>query len=155
VTAPILWKHPDLEDELLRSDRRLRVVVYYAAALSLFYFGKPLVVTRVQSHRSEVEGFYGAGARPSVHEAFPCRGCDARSRDHYTSPEIATLVSAVNHAFEYRRGDRGVQAALHETVEVMRRLGRVNPTEDMEHLHLQVPPVPRGESDKVRLWYPP
>ncbi|MGI0148619.1 MAG: hypothetical protein ACREDF_03690, partial [Thermoplasmata archaeon] len=83
----------------------------------------------------------------------PCRGADVHTHGYYSDIEVVALVGSVNYAFEYRSGG-GIYTALHETVEVMRRLGRVNPTESMVHLHLQVPPVPSGESNKVRLWWP-
>lgn len=152
-TWAVQYKSPDLEGELKRADVRLIVVTLYAAAWAVQYLGKPLFVTRIESHRAEVEGFYGAGAKPSVHEAHPCRGLDARTHGYFNDAQVGQLAAAVNSAFEYRPGGVGLQTALFETVDVMRRLGRVNPTTDMEHLHLQVPPVPEGESNKVRLWW--
>lgn len=149
---PLQFKQSGLIAELFRSDLRLQTVVYFAAAYSLTHFGRSLIVTRVEATRSGIEGIYGADSKLSVHEVRPCRGADCRTHGWLDDSEVSRLVQAINIRFAYR-ADATLQVALHETVDVMTRLGRLNPTPADVHLHLQVPPAPVGVSQGIiRLW---
>jgi len=149
-------KSPGLLVELEEADPRLRVLVYYAAALSIARFGIVPVLTRVRGTRAETIARHGADARVSVHEVDPCRGADLRTRGLLTDMQAQTwedeLDQTIQYELPYRIG-RDFTCATFETQAKALARGRdpaLPPV--VSHLHLQVPPWESATVPTVRLW---
>jgi len=146
-------KSPGLLVELEEADPRLRVLVYYAAALSIARFGIVPVLTRVRGTRAETIARHGADARVSVHEVDPCRGADLRTRGLLTDVQAQTWEDELDRTMVYApESFPSHTCATFETQAKALALGRdpaLPPV--VSHLHLQVPPT-TAIVPAIQLW---
>ena len=162
IPTLLLEKRPGLLDELELADPRLRVVVYYAAAVCVRAFGVVPVLTRVNGTRLETVKFHGEdprGGRPklSPHEVRPCRAADLRTRGLLSDEQAQAWEDELDARLEYtapgaKFGRHTV--AYYETQAKELERGR-NPQLPpvVPHLHLQVPPwASKVSGPMVRLW---
>lgn len=150
-----------LLDELEQADARLRVVVYYAASVSIRLFGVVPVLTRVNGTRMQTIAFHGSDPRPgrktiSPHEVRPCRAADLRTRGLLTEEQAQRWEDELDARIEYSpvNARQRFTVAYYETQAKELKRGR-NPKLDpvVPHLHLQVPPWTSSASQPVvRLW---
>lgn len=149
-------KNPGLLLELAAADPRLRVIVLYAAALSIDLFGVVSVLTRVNGTRTQTIQFHGTGAGPSPHEVRPTRASDLRTRGLLDDKQAQEWEDAINARIEYSAiGAKSRHfAALYETQEKMLQRGRDPKLPPLvSHLHIQVPPwTSKASGPMVRLW---
>ena len=147
-------KAPGLIAQLMLADPRLRVLVYYAAGLSIVRFGVVPVLTQVNRDRAGTIALHGPNTGISVHEVHPCRGADLRTRGLLDDVQAQAWEDELDRTVAYvPEGTEPMHTcATFETQSKALALGRdpsLPPV--VPHLHLQVPGV-IALYPRIQLW---